>query len=101
MSGTKRTRLPRGGTPGLITPQAVALFRRALDLRRRGADEQTVPAAEGDLDRLLGGGVRRLWEVSVFDVFRYQARGDADWERKMALRSALDAALRSGKASGA
>ena len=94
MSGTKRVRIPRTSAPGLISPQALSLYRHALDLRRRGADQETVQAAENDLDRLLGGGVRRLWEVSIWDVYRFQEPGDPVWERTMERRRQLDAAVR-------
>jgi hypothetical protein len=94
MAGTRRTPIARAHHGTLITAQALSLYRRALDLRRRGADKETVHAAEADLERLLGGGVRRLWEVSVFDVYRFQEPGEPVWERKMKLRRQLDAAVR-------
>jgi hypothetical protein len=95
MSGTKRARIPRTSAPGLISPQAVALYRRALDLRRRGADQETVHAAEADVDRLLGGGVRRLWLVSVFDIDRWPPKpDDLDGQRTLEHRCQLDAAVR-------
>ena len=94
MAGTRRTPIARAHHGALITAQALSLYRRAVDLRRRGADKETVHAAEADLERLLGGGVRRLWEVSVFDVYRFQEPGEPVWERKMKLRRQLDAAVR-------
>jgi hypothetical protein len=94
MSGTKRVRIPRTSAPGLISPQAVALYRRALDLRRRGADHETVHAAEADVDRLLGGGVRRLWLTSVFDIHRWPPKpDDLEGQRTLEHRRQLDAAL--------
>jgi len=99
MSGTKRTRIPRTPTLGLISPQALSLYRHAVALRRRGADRETCHAAERDLDRLLGV---RLWHVSIFDfddIFDRNAppayMGDAeDWHRALQLRQQLEAADR-------
>src|SRR5262245_18958148 len=99
MSGTKRVRIPRASALGLVSPQACDLYRHALKLQvkaqRSGvdADKHAAWDAEADLDRLLGGGVRRLWEVSVFDVYRFQEPGDPGWERKAELRRQLDAAV--------
>src|SRR5262249_11487429 len=99
MSGTKRVRIPRTSAPGLVSPQAVYLYRTALRLRAKAnrsgtsADRDAAHDAEADVDRLLGGGVRRLWLVSIFDVYRFQEPGNADWEQKMALRQQLDAAV--------
>src|SRR5262249_50012875 len=59
------------------------------DQRRPGCRSRR----RADVDRLLGGGVRRLWLVSIFDVYRFQQPGNADWEQKMALRQQLDAAV--------
>ena len=94
MAGTRRTPIARAHHGALITAQALSLYRRAVDLRRRGADKETVHAAEADLERLLGGGVRRFFETTVFDVYRFQEPGDAVWERKTKLRRQLDAAVR-------
>jgi len=97
MPGTKRIPLQRQHTPQ-VTAQAVALYQRALKAQAKAhfsAElERAAHDAKADLDRLLGGGVRRLWEVSVFDVYRFQDPGDPDWKRKLELRRQLDAAVR-------
>ena len=97
MSGTKRTRLDRQQRAGLITPQTISLYRRALELRKRAhrsdADREAAYEAEAIVERALGGGIRRLWLVSVFDVYEYNRPGDAGWERAAELRRQLDAAL--------
>jgi hypothetical protein len=60
MSGTKRTRIPRTPTPGLITSQVVELYRHARMLQARvncgEIDRQIakVPEAEREVDRMLG-----------------------------------------------
>jgi hypothetical protein len=94
MAGTHRTPLARTHHGALITAQALSLYRRAVDLRRRGADKETVHTAEADLERLLGGGRRPFFETTIFDVYRFQEPGDPVWERKVRLRRQLDAAVR-------
>jgi len=97
MSGTKRTRLDRQQRAGLITPQTISLYRRALELRKRAhrsdADREAAYEAEAIVERILGGGIRRLWLPSIFDVYEYNRPGDAGWERAAELRRQLDAAL--------
>jgi hypothetical protein len=81
---------------GRITPTLVVAYARALELRkrahRRDADRLAAHEAEATVDRALGGGIRRLWLVSVFDVYRFQYPGDPNWERTMEQRRKLDAA---------
>ena len=100
MSGTKRTRLSRTPTLGLITPQVLSLYRYA---RRRGADLQTRQDAEKDCERALG---IKLWDISPFDDFMFR-RGEPpeylrqrgpgaveDWHHAKDLRQQLEAADR-------
>jgi hypothetical protein len=67
MSGTKRTRIDRQQRAGLITPQTISLYRRALKLHKRAhlsdADQRAAYDAENDVDRALG---IKLWQISVF-----------------------------------
>ena len=100
MPGTRRTPLVRAHTPQ-ITAQAIALYQRALKARAKAQAKghyspefYAAHDAEADLDRLLDGGVRRLWETSVFDVYRFRHPGDPAWERTMEQRRQLDAAVR-------
>ena len=99
MPGTRRTPIRRQHT-SLITAQAVALFRHALSLRRRGADQQTCRAAERDVDRMLGV---KLWQVSIFDFDdildrdappAYMGPRHEDWSRALELRQGLEQADR-------
>jgi hypothetical protein len=80
-----------------ITPSVVASYARALELRkladRGAAGQMEAHELEATVERALGGGIRRLWLPSVFDVFEFQEPGDPDWERCASLRRQLDAAL--------
>jgi hypothetical protein len=76
-----------------VTPTVLAAYRRALELRALGADfREEAHEAEAMVDRLLGGGIRRLWLPGVFDV-HIADPGDPAWEHAMALRRRLDQAL--------
>src|SRR5262245_23485115 len=75
MSGTRRTPIARSHAPQ-ITPQIVSLFRHALELRRQGADRETVHAAERDVDRMLG---LKLGNDSVFNSWFDTAEGPPDY----------------------
>jgi hypothetical protein len=100
MSGTKRVRIPRASAPGL-SPQVLSLYRHALGLRAKAnrsgarADQEAAHAAEADVDRLLGSGIRRLWLVSVFDIERWPPEpDDLEGQRTLEHRRQLDAAVR-------
>src|SRR5262249_41970129 len=98
MPGAKRTRIPRAPTPGQITPQVLALYRHAVELRvrarrrRTNADWQAAGDAENAVNRALSV---RLWETSIFDVLDYPAEADGspDWLHAAELTQQLDAAL--------
>jgi hypothetical protein len=78
---------------GVVTPAVVAAYRHALALRALGANfREEAHEAEATVDRLLGGGIRRLWLPGVFDV-DIERPGDPAWERARALRQQLDQAL--------
>jgi hypothetical protein len=86
---------------GRVTPSIVAAYQRALALRERAHlsedDRDAAHEAEAAVERMLGGGIRRMWQISVFDVFEFQEPGDPDWERSASLRRRLDAALAEAK----
>jgi hypothetical protein len=99
MSGTKRVRIPRTSAPG-VSPQVLSLYRYALRLRAKAnrsgtsVDRNAAHDAEADVDRLLGGGVRRLWLVSVFDIDRWPPKpDDLAGQRTLEHRRQLDAAV--------
>jgi hypothetical protein len=99
MSGTKRVRIPRTSAPG-VSPQVLSLYRHALRLRAKAnrsgisADQNAAHSAEADVDRLLGGGIRRLWLVSVFDIKRWPLKpDDLEGQRTLERRRQLDAAV--------
>jgi hypothetical protein len=104
MSGTKRVRIPRTPALGLITPQVVALYRHALELRARAcrseADLEAFSSAENDLNHSLG---LRMWDVGVFEDFMFVPDEPPDymppaardgWYRTRELRQQLQAADR-------
>ena len=75
MSGTRRTPIARSHAPQ-ITAQVISLFRHALKLRRQGSDQETVHAAERNVDRMLG---LKLWNDSVFNSWFDTAEGPPDY----------------------
>jgi hypothetical protein len=100
MSGTKRVRIPRTSVSG-VSPQVLSLYRHTLRLRAKAnrsgtsADRDAAHSAEADVDRLLGGGIRRLWLVSVFDIERWPPKpDDLEGQRTLEHRRQLDAAVR-------
>jgi len=96
MPGTRRVPINRQHMP-VITASTIDLYRTALRLRKRAhlskADREAAYEAEAIVERILGGGIRRLWLPSIFDVHEYQRPGDPDWERAAELRRQLDAAV--------
>jgi hypothetical protein len=81
-----------------ITPQLIELYETALKLRaleRRGrADHATVHEAEAAVERHLGGGIRRLWLTSVFDIYDDPpGPDDMVGRRTLEHRKQLDAAV--------
>jgi hypothetical protein len=72
MSGTKRVRIARTPALGLITPQVLALYRHALELRARArrseADLEAFSRAEDDLNRALG---LKMWDVTVLEDYMF------------------------------
>ena len=78
-----------------ISPTTIALYARALELRALGPDfREEAHEARAAFERALGGGIRRLWETSVFDVINYGPDpGDPEWERAAELKRRLDEAL--------
>jgi len=83
-----------------ISPTTIGLYARALELRALGADfREEAHEAQAAVERALGGGIRRLWETSVFDVIDYgPSPGDPDWERATDLKRRLDEALAAARA---
>ena len=79
---------------GAISPQVVAAYARALELReqvRRGeVDLDAVAEAEKVVERALS---IRMWEPSVFDLDRLYGPDDTGYARAVELRARLDAAL--------
>jgi hypothetical protein len=81
-------RTPIGRPPiAQITPAAVELFRRALALEEEYYD------VCGRLHELLG---LAPWDITVFDAVGEPTKEDFDhgWHRVVALREALQAALK-------
>lgn len=78
---------------GRITSSVVVASARALELREQASrgeiDRDAAHEAEATVDRMLGGGIRRLWLPSIFDVDRAE------------LKRRLDAALAEAKAQNA
>ena len=50
---------------GRITPSIVAAYKQAVELRALG--DPRAREAENAVDRMLQGGIRRLWKLSLFD----------------------------------
>src|SRR5262245_61556487 len=90
---------------GRITPSVIAAYQRALALRERAHlsddDRDAAHEAQAAVDRLLGGGVRRMWKISIWDFDDIYSRDTPprdprshdDWARMLELRQRLDAAL--------
>jgi hypothetical protein len=80
MSGTKRVRIPRTPALGLITPQVVALYRHALELRARAHlspdDLEAYSRAETDLNNSLG---LRMWDVGVLEDYMFTPDAPPDY----------------------
>ena len=101
MPGTRRVPINRQHMP-VITASTIDLYRTALRLRRRAhlseADRRAAYEAEAVVERILGGGIRRLWLPSIFDIdHRWPHPEDPDWVRAAELRRQLDAALAEAK----
>jgi len=92
-----KRRLGPNQREGRITPEVLALYRRALELYERAGrgdvDWSVARAAVNDLDRALNV---KLWETSVWDPIEFpeEADGSPDWERAAALARQLAAADR-------
>jgi hypothetical protein len=99
MSGTKRVRVARASALGLITPQVIALYRHALELRARAhrseADLDAFSAAEDALNNALR---LRMCDVGIFEDFMFAPdtvpdymppAAQAGWYRTRELRRQL------------
>jgi hypothetical protein len=85
-----------------ISPTTVGLYVRALELRALGPDfREEAWEAQCAVERALGGGVRRFFVTTIFDVIDHSpSPGDPDWERAAEQLRRLDEALEAARAKG-
>jgi hypothetical protein len=78
-----------------ISPTTVALYARALEVRKLGPDfRDEAHAAQADCERALGGGKRRFFVPTVFDVIDHPPDpNDPEWVRAAEQLRRLDEAL--------
>jgi hypothetical protein len=83
-----------------ITPMTVGLYARALELRALGPDfREEAWEAQCAVERALGGGRRRFFVPTVFDVIDHPPDpNDPDWVRAAEQLRRLDAALTAARA---
>jgi hypothetical protein len=84
----------------VISPTTVALYARALELRALGPDfAEEAHEARANFERALGGGRRRFFETTVFDVIDHgPCPDDPEWVRAADLKRRLDEALEAARA---
>jgi hypothetical protein len=82
-----------------ITPTTVALYARALELRALGPDfREEAWEAQAAVERALGGGVRRFFVTTIFDVLDHGPHpSDPEWARAAEQLRRLDEALEAAK----
>jgi hypothetical protein len=83
----------------VISPTTVALYARALELRALGPDfRDEALDAQAACERALGGGIRRLWVTTIFDVIDHGLDpNDPDSVRAAEQLRRLDEALAAAK----
>jgi hypothetical protein len=83
-----------------ISPTTVGLYTRALELRALGPDfREEAWEAQCAVERALGGGRRRFFVTTIFDVLDHgPSPGDPDWERAAEQLRRLDEALAAARA---
>ena len=82
-----------------ISPTTVALYARALELRALGPDfREEAWEAQCAVERALGGGVRRFFVTTIFDVLDHEPHpSDPEWARAAEQLRRLDEALAAAK----
>jgi hypothetical protein len=95
-----KRRLGKQQREGVISPTTVGLYARALELRALGPDfAEEAYEARAAFERALGGGVRRFFETTVFDIIDHgPCPGDPEWDRAADLKRRLDEALEAARA---
>jgi hypothetical protein len=83
----------------VISPTTIRLYARALELRALGPDfRDEAHAAQADCERALGGGVRRFFVTTIFDVLDHGPHpSDPEWARAAEQLRRLDEALAAAK----
>jgi hypothetical protein len=83
-----------------ISPALVASYAHALEVRALGPDfRDEAWEAQCAVERALGGGRRRFFVTTVFDVIDHAPDpGDPEWDRAADLKRRLDEALAAARA---